>query len=198
MRAAVDNGLSVLLGADWLARWHRRQMAWRHFNMTEYGISTPEARLFPSERCSGYFATKRFDRCRGERVHMVSASGLLDVSHRVPALDYRSLFQLSYYLSRSYEEVEQLFRRMCFNVFAHNHDDHSNNFSWLCEGGSWRLSPAYDLTYSRTVFGGHTTTVGGEVRPGVDDVLGLAQEAGIPLRKAVGIVHEIQEHAWIC
>ena len=124
---------------------------------------------------------------------MLTAAALLEVSHRVPALDYKSLFQLLYYLTGERSEAEQLFRRMCFNVFAHNHDDHSNNFTWLCEGGQWRLAPAYDLTYSTTYFGGHTTTVLGAGNPSMEDVLALAKEVGIPTRSAQHIASGIQE-----
>ena len=37
-------------------------------------------------------------------------------------------------------------RRMCFNVFAHNRDDHSKNFTYLYNETEdrWHLSPAYD------------------------------------------------------
>ena len=48
-----------------------------------------------------------------------------------------------------------MYRRMCFNVYAHNRDDHAKNFSFLYEEEKkcWRLSPAYDLTYSTTYYG---------------------------------------------
>ena len=92
-------------------------------------------------------------------------------------------------------EAEQLFRRMCFNVFAHNHDDHSNNFAWLCTEGKWRLAPAFDLTYSSTLFGGHTTTVNGNARPIMADLLTLAQEAGISSAAAKRIALHIQDAA---
>ena len=157
------------------------------------GIDMPDTRLLPSKTCGGYFATRRFDRKNGRHIHMLSASGLLEVSHRVPALDYQSLFQLSYFLTGSENEAEQLFRRMCFNVFAHNHDDHSNNFTWMCNDGAWSLAPAYDLTYSNTAFGGHSTTVLGNAHPGMDDVLALANESGIPQDCAKRIAVEIQE-----
>ena len=157
------------------------------------GIDMPDVRLFPSKICGGYFASRRFDREGTRHIHMLSASGLLEVSHRVPALDYRSLFQLSYFLTGSSDEAEQLFRRMCFNVFAHNHDDHSNNFSWLCEQGVWRLAPAYDLTYSSTAFGGHTTTVLGNGNPGIEDVLALAKDVGLSQGAAKRIAEQVQE-----
>ena len=64
------------------------------------GIQVPDVKLFPSNRCAGYFGAKRFDRemtPSGEKkVHMASASALLEVSHRVPSLDYTSLMGLTY------------------------------------------------------------------------------------------------------
>lgn len=61
----------------------------------ECGIEMSETRLFESKICSGYFGTKRFDRKKdGSKVHMVSASGLLETSHRYPNLDYIQLMKL--------------------------------------------------------------------------------------------------------
>ena len=159
------------------------------------GIIVPDVRVLPSKEHDGFFAVKRFDRQGKEktRVHMLSASALLEVSHRVPALDYRSLFQLSYFLTGQRAEANQLFRRTCFNVFAHNHDDHSNNFTWLCKDGAWELSPAYDLTYSSTQFGGHTTTVLGNANPGMVELLALAKEVGLPAKDAKRIARKIQD-----
>lgn len=145
------------------------------------GIEMPDVRLFPSRLCEGYFGTRRFDiDGQGNRVHMLSASAIVEVSHRVPSLDYESLFQISVYLGGGALETKRLFRLMCFNVFAHNRDDHSNNFTWLCEGGAWRLAPAYDLTYSDGMGNQHATAVLGNGRPGIDDVLAMAREVGLP------------------
>lgn len=69
------------------------------------GINMPETRLFPSKICSGYFGVKRFDRTKGKtdkKVHMVSASGLLETSHRLPNLDYNILMKLTLELTRNY------------------------------------------------------------------------------------------------
>ena len=82
------------------------------------------------------------------RTHKLNALGIVEVSHREPVLDYRSLFQISFFLTGSRAEAEQLFRLMRFNVFARNYEDHANNFTWLCERGEWRLSSVYGLTYS--------------------------------------------------
>lgn len=162
------------------------------------GIDIPEVRLFPSARCAGYFGSKRFDRvpaAAGKRkLHMASASALLEVSHRIPALDYTSLMALTWQLTKQAEEIEKMFRLMCFNVYAHNRDDHSNNFSFLCDRGVWRLSPAYDLTYSNSVGGEHATTVASEGRsPGLSDILQVARKAGIRESRARKIAKEIEE-----
>lgn len=150
------------------------------------GIQMTDVKLFPSSKCSGYFGTKRFDFIEGQggmvRVHMVSAAGLLETSHRIPNLDYDLLMKLTLKLTRDMEECKKLFRLMCFNVFAHNRDDHSKNFTYIYveQEKRWVLSPAYDLTYSNSIGGEHATTVHGEGRgPGMADILEVAKTIGL-------------------
>ena len=160
------------------------------------GINMTETKLLPSEICSGYFGIKRFDRKNGKKVHMVSASGLLETSHRLPNLDYNLLMKLTLELTRNYEDIEQLFRLMCFNVFAHNRDDHSKNFSFLYDNNKkeWHLSPAYDLTYSSSFNGEHATTINGEGKnPNLDDILAVAKNIGLNEKSAKNIALDIQE-----
>ena len=130
------------------------------------GINMPETRLLNSSIGSGYFAVKRFDRQGDKKIHMVSVSGLMETSHRIPNLDYNQLMKLTFILTKSYEEVEKMYRLMCFNVFAHNRDDHSKNFSFIYNDNEkvWELSPAYDLTYSNSIGGEHATMVAGGQR----------------------------------
>ena len=160
------------------------------------GINMTETRLFPSKICSGYFGIKRFDRKNGKKVHMVSASGLLETSHRLPSLDYNTLMKLTLELTRNYQDIEQLFKLMCFNVFAHNRDDHSKNFSFLYDDTKkeWHLSPAYDLTYSYSFNGEHATTINGEGKnPTLDDILAVAKNIGLKEKFAKDIASDIQE-----
>ena len=66
---------------------------------------------------------------------------------------------------------------MCFNVFAHNQDDHAKNFSYLFRDGKWCLSPAYDLTFCNSYYGEHSTGVNGNGRdPGIDDLYAVARK----------------------
>ena len=57
--------------------------------------------------------------------------------------EYHWQFRDGGYLTQSPKAVEQQFRRMAFNVYAHNMDDHARNFSFICREGTWSLTPAY-------------------------------------------------------
>lgn len=165
------------------------------------GIQMSETRLFASGICGGYFGTRRFDRFRDKeghlmRRHMLTVSAILETSHRIPNLDYHILMKLTSILTRDHTQLLQLFRRMCFNVFAHNRDDHSKNFTYLYdeEKDSWKLSPAYDLTYSSSIGGEHATSVNGNGKnPRKKDLLEVADQAGIEGREAQQIIAEIEE-----
>ena len=160
------------------------------------GIKMSETKLFDSKICSGYFGIKRFDRENGKKVHMVSVSGLLETSHRLPNLDYNILMKLTLELTKNYQDIEQLYRLMCFNVFAHNRDDHSKNFSFLYDENKkeWHLSPAYDLTYSSSFNGEHATTINGEDKnPSLEDILNVAKNIGIKEKQAREVAFDIKD-----
>ncbi len=129
--------LTKINGEDWIIKFPSSQDP-KNIGEQEYkyslvakdcGIKMSETKLFDSKICSGYFGIKRFDRgLNGHKIHMVSVSGLLETSHRLPNLDYNILMKLTLELTKNYQDIEQLYRLMCFNVFAHNRDDHSKNF----------------------------------------------------------------------
>ena len=127
---------------------------------------------------------------------MLTASALLEISHRIPSLDYNSLMKLAWVLTKDFSEVERMFRLMCFNVYAHNRDDHSNNFSFLYNAAekTWTLAPAYDLTHSYSTGGEHATCVDGNGRnPGKKDILAVAEKIGLSAHKAVEISEEVAD-----
>lgn len=103
--------------------------------------------------------------------------------------------KLTLELTKDFSEVEKLYRLMCFNIFAHNRDDHSKNFTYLYEETEdrWRLSPAYDLTYSSSIGGEHATTVYGNGKnPGMKEILAVADLIGMDGRKAEQIAEEVR------
>ncbi|MBD5489801.1 MAG: type II toxin-antitoxin system HipA family toxin [Lachnospiraceae bacterium] len=170
----------------------------------ECGIEMTKTKLFPSERCEGYFGTKRFDRKRDNgnvmtKIHMLSVSAVLETSHRIPNLDYHLLMKLTLEITKDFSEVMKLYRLMCFNVFAHNRDDHSKNFSYLYDEQESRfiLAPAYDLTYSNSLNGEHATTVNGNgSHPDMEDILAVAAGIGIREAQAGKIARDIRDCAY--
>ena len=143
------------------------------------GLDMTQTHLFSAQTGAGYFATKRFDRDAEQRVHIHSACGLLHSDFRAPSLDYEDLIALTGMLTRDVREVAKMFQLAVFNVLAHNRDDHSKNFSFLInETGEWRLSPAYDLTFSSGLHGEQSTMVMGEGKnPGTEHLIKLGLEA---------------------
>jgi len=154
------------------------------------GLDVPEVRLFEGK----YFGAKRFDRKgNGEKVFMISASGLLNASHRIPSLDYNDLMAATLALTRDYREVEKMFRLMCFNVFWHNRDDHSKNFSFLYDDNRWQVSPAYDLVRADGMGGEHATSIDGEGRnPAEANILAVAKKCGLDRRRAEKAIAEVK------
>ena len=75
-------------------------------------------------------------------------------------------------------------------VYAHNRDDHSKNFSFLMNTkGEWQFAPAYDLTFSHSGFGFHSTMIAGESKnPGRKELMRLAAHFG--LKNAGSIIEE--------
>jgi len=97
-----------------------------------------------------HFATERFDRVNGIKNHSLTATGLTGWDFMDPEVSsYENLFDLAVFLKVPHKDLEQLFRRMIFNLEFKNIDDHLKNhsFSYTPESDSWRLSPAYDLTF---------------------------------------------------
>lgn len=128
---------------------------------------------------------------------MATAAALLELDFNQPSLDYHDLMKLTRIMTRdNKKDVENMFRRMCFNVFAHNRDDHSKNFSFVydTESETWRLSPAYDLTYSTTYYGEHTTSVDGNGQDsGETELLTVGVQAGMKKKQCQEIINEIKQ-----
>lgn len=126
----------------------------------EAGIDMSESALF-EENGRSHFLTKRFDRTAdGQKIHMQTFGALAGIDYKVQkATSYETLFRVMKNLRLPYYQLEQQYRRMLFNVIARNHDDHVKNFSFLMEpNGTWKIAPAYDLSFSYSP-GGRWTNV---------------------------------------
>jgi serine/threonine-protein kinase HipA len=159
------------------------------------GIDVPDHRLIPSPRnAAGYFASKRFDRGPGGlRRHVVSVAGTLDIDWTVPQIDYGNLLRLVRRVTRSRSEVEQMLRRMVFNIVAHNRDDHAKQHAFIYgEDRRWQLAPAYDLSYSSGPNGEHYLAVAGKAADvGPEAILATSRAQDVKDRRLKEIVVEV-------
>ena len=158
------------------------------------GIDMPETHLFPLKNGGGCFGVRRFDRTPRGKVHVHTACGLLHALHRYPTLDYENLLKLTFVLTRDHADVEEMVRRMIFNVKSGNRDDHSKNFSFLLTPkNEWRLAPAYDLTPCAGLNGEHTAMVNGKERDITDaDLIAEAATCGVSESKVRAILAEVK------
>lgn len=98
------------------------------------------------------FFTKRFDRVDGERIHFASAmtmTGNNEDTIRDKAGSYLEIAEfIQFHGSNISVDLEQLWRRMVFNIIISNTDDHFRNHGFIVHNNGWHLSPAYDINPS--------------------------------------------------
>lgn len=160
------------------------------------GIETSDFRLIEGK----YFASRRFDLDpEGKPLYVATAAALLNESINPPSTDYKVLLALTGYLTQRPDQVEQMFRRMVFNILIGNKDDHAKNFSFIYCDGSWSLSPAYDLTRCEQGYNGeHATSCMGNGTPTEDDMIAAATSIRIPAARAKAIIKEMKAVIRIC
>ena len=167
------------------------------------GIAMSECLLYELDGVR-HFMTKRFDRNGNLRHHLQTYCALKHLPHGSPRqlMTYEGLFRTAVDLGLGYGALEQLFRRMVFNVLIEEVDDHTKNFSFLMrEGGAWELAPAYDLTgYHFSVedkdfeawSNPHVLSINGKTSGiGDADLLSVAERFGIGTAKRA--LREIKE-----
>ncbi len=113
------------------------------------GITMSECHLLEEEG-RAHFMTRRFDRSGNERHHMQTLCAMAHLDfNQIGTHSYHQLFQTARALGLGRPALEEILRRMVFNVLAANHDDHTKNFSFLLrQGHAWELAPAYDITFA--------------------------------------------------
>ena len=156
------------------------------------GIEMSACKLFKGKSGQVYFGTKRFDRIGNNRLHMHSAAGMMHDNFRLSNLDYGNVMDCAFLLERDVRAYEKILRLAAFNVFAHNRDDHSKNISFLMdENGNWKVAPAYDLTFSSSGHGMHSTMVSGEsANPNKQHLMELANY--FKIKNTSAIIDQVQ------
>ena len=130
---------------------------------------------------TNHFLTHRFDRDATGKLHTQTLAAM-----DPDADSYEKLLTVCRKLHLPEVDCQEVFRRMVFNVLANNTDDHNKNFTFvMSRQGTWRLSPAYDITYIFDMGGylphkDHCLMIGGKLRDiSRDDIIAFAGEAGI-------------------
>ena len=143
-------------GSLWMAKFPSREDrrdvgAWEylvHGLAREARIEVPESRLLSLSGARHTFCVRRFDRVADSRRMAASAMTLLkrrDAEAGASYLDLALLIQDHGAPGAIEADLEQLFRRVVFNVMVGNRDDHLRNHACLRTPGGWRLAPAFDM-----------------------------------------------------
>lgn len=124
--------------------WPTAEIEYVYYQMaTECGIDMEKSSLLHVSG-TNHFLTERFDRKHGRKQHSATLRSLCG-----EITSYDDIFRACRLLRLPYRDMEQLFRRAVFNYLAGVTDDHDKNFSFMMsENGTWRLSPAYDVTFT--------------------------------------------------
>lgn len=192
-------------GSLWIAKFpsreDRRNVAgWEmvlHTLAAKAGIDVPTAQLLhlhqdgtSIERNASYpsFCVQRFDRVGRERKLFVSAMTLLGATDGAATHSY---LDLADFVAREgaagcvERDLEQLFRRVLFNVMVCNRDDHLRNHGFIRAASGWRLSPAYDMNPNPEKYEHALAVAPGIAAPQVRDVVNTAQHYRIGAEKAI-------------
>lgn len=128
-----------------------------------------------------HFLTERYDRKDGKKIHTQTLAAMFP-----DATSYEDLFSVCRRLNIPANEISEVYRRMVFNVFGANIDDHSKNFSFMMDkNGAWDITPAYDITFSTNLDGSsfedtHSLTILGKGKDiTIDDLIRFAKLNGI-------------------
>ena len=139
-----------------------------HRMALDAGIEMMECRLY-EEGGRAHFMTKRFDRDpSNKKLHMHSLCGIAHYDFNMPGgYGYEQAFSVIQRLHLGYPALEEMYRRMVFNIVARNQDDHTRNIAFLMDSdGKWRLSPAFDVMWAYNASGPwtnkHQMSVGGK------------------------------------
>jgi serine/threonine-protein kinase HipA len=110
-------------------------------------ISVPETGLLELSEGHRTFTAKRFDRVNAGRRLYASAMTLIGKRDLEPAsyLDIAEAITRFGDPTAINEDLDQLFRRVVFNVITAHRDDHLRNHGFLANKAGWRISPAFDL-----------------------------------------------------
>ena len=191
------NHYLIKLAVDENQGYSKEKVEYVYYQLaTQIGIEMMPSKLIADK----HFATLRFDRQHGKKQHILTASGMTGWDFQKPEnSSYDNLFKLALDLKLPHKDIQQLFKRMVFNLVFANIDDHLKNFSFIYndEKDKWNLAPAYDVTYPLDALLNYTRVTralavnGKRTNITKDDLLVLAKQ--FTIKNPMGIVDEVIE-----
>lgn len=189
--------VKLCMNEEW--GYNKEKIEYAYYQMAlESGIQMMVSKLIDNK----HFATLRYDRQNGEKVHVLTASGLTGWDFKKPDnASYENIFKLALDLKVPYKDIQELYKRMVFNVVFANIDDHLKNHSFIYNkySDSWNLAPAYDLTYPLNINLNYSNISRAlsinNKRSNItlEDVLVIAEE--FTIKNPKGIIKEVQDVA---
>ncbi len=161
----------------------------------EAGLNIAEGQVKKFNSKHHTFLSKRFDRVKGNgRIHFASAMTLLGYSDGAEGVSYLNLAEFIMQNGANVkEDLEELWRRIVFNISVKNTDDHLRNHGFLLTPRGWILSPAFDVN---PVYHGRGLTLNiSEMDNSLDFDLAssVAKYFRVPGNKATTIISKVQE-----
>lgn len=144
----------------WIAKFPSKEDtvdkgAWEYLTYQlaiQAGIKMSSSKILNCGSNHHTFLTRRFDRDGNTRIHFVSAMTMTEHNEAELRLNEASYLELveciENHSSNPSQDLEELWRRIVFNICTSNTDDHLRNHGFILDRGGWRLSPAYDINPS--------------------------------------------------
>jgi serine/threonine-protein kinase HipA len=188
-------------GSLWIGKFPARDDdrdigAWEHVAHSLAGLAgvdVPPAKAVRLNNAFHTFCVERFDRAKGARRFYASAMTLLRKEHS----EGTSYLELAQFLRANgdgahvAQDLEQLFRRVAFNVAVGNRDDHLRNHGFVLAATGWRLAPAFDVNPNIDK-GEHVLNIDdSDNRPSLKTVLSTAAFYGLAPERAEQVVEEV-------
>lgn len=126
---------------------------WEHFShllARKAGINAAQTKVLGGLGKYHTLLSKRFDRTdEGKRIHFASSMSLIGLRDGDNAQGGYGYLNIVDFILQSCCDVEknlqELYRRVAFNICIGNSDDHFRNHGFLLTPRGWTLSPAYDM-----------------------------------------------------
>jgi len=188
-------------GALWIGKFPAKDDV-RDIGAWEYVVHTlahaakvdvPPAKLARLNNDFHTFCVQRFDRVNGSRRFYASAMTLLrkDQSEGASYLDLAQFIRAQGDAEHADTDLEQLFRRVAFNVAVGNRDDHLRNHGFILGETGWRLAPAFDVNPNIDKAEHVLNIDDSDNRPSLDTVTSTAEFYGLTRARGKEVVEEV-------